>query len=57
MAKLAGLEVELVGTAEEEALWHKPAGPATTLLVAVNSSERVELEQAVPDAVLIGKFK
>ena len=57
MAKLAGLEVELVGTADEEALWHKPAGPATTLLVAVNSSERVELEQAVPDAVLIGKFK
>ena len=57
MAKLAGLEVELVGTAEEEALWHKPAGPATTLLVAVKSSDRVELEQAVPDAVLIGKFK
>lgn len=56
LASEAGVAVELVGTSAEEALWHKPAGPATSLLVAVNGTDSATLVQAVPDAVLIGRF-
>ncbi len=56
LASEAGLAVELVGTPAEEALWHKPAGPATSLLVAVNAADSATLVQAVPEAVLIGRF-
>lgn len=56
IAYMAGLTVELLGSTAEEVLWHKPAGPATTLLVVVNPRDKVRLEEAVSDAVLIGKF-